>query len=278
MAHRHLSRRRFLAGACGCCACALTQSYAATPLASVGDWGAVGLPALLELGSEPMARIGQSVWVAKIAPNLWMHSTTHTIPGGIIYPANGLIVERVGGDLLIDTAWTPDQADLLISWAKKSLSTPITLAVATHFHDDRTGGVEALKKHGIRTVAHPLTCALAETHGMPVPESLRGFENDSYRLDDDCELFFPGAGHTRDNVVAWMPKQQVLFGGCFLKSVTSGGLGNVDDAVIPDWAGSVRRVEHRYPSTKITVPGHGTITGNPVAQTLALLSKESGKR
>jgi hypothetical protein len=56
-----------------------------------------------------------------------------------------------------------------------------------------------------------------------------------------CESFFPGAGHTRDNLAVWLPQQRVLFGGCFLKSVT--------------------------------IPGHGTINGDPVGHTLAPLKK-----
>jgi metallo-beta-lactamase class B len=108
---------------------------------------------------------------------------------------------------------------------------------------------------------------------MPVPEPINNFGAAPYRLDADCELFFPGAGHTRDNIVAWFPHQQVLFGGCFLKSVTSLDLGNVADAVVADWSTSVRRVRARYPSRRIAIPGHGTISGDPVGHTLALLAE-----
>ncbi len=250
--------------------------FAATSAASMGDFGTAGLPGALELGTEPMTRIAPTLWVAQIAPTVWMHSTTHMI-GGAMYPANGLLLERGDTSLLIDTGWTPDQAEMLVQWSRKMLKKPVTLAVATHFHEDRTGGVDLLKTLGIRTLAHPLTCALAHDHHTPVPEPIGGFTERSYMLASDCELFFPGAGHTRDNVVAWVRSQKILFGGCFLKSSTSDGLGNIADAVVQEWTGSLQRLVQQYPSRAITVPGHGTMTGDAISKTLALLAGPNKK-
>ncbi len=272
----HYTKRAFLAaGACACCMGVVGRSAAATSPASVGAFGGEGLPTLLELGADPMTRIGETVWVARIAPQLWLHTTTATIEGGYVFPANGLIVERPRGSLLIDTGYAPDQSDLLLQWSNINLASPISSAIATHFHRDRTGGIDSLRTHRIRTVAAPLTCALAQVHGLPAPDPIRKFGDAPYRLAADCELFFPGAGHTRDNIVAWLPKHQILFGGCFLKSVTSDSLGNMADADIPDWATSVHRAHAQYPLAKLTIPGHGSITGDPVAQTLALLAKSN---
>ena len=268
------TKRAFLAAtACACCASAVCRSFAATSPASVGTFGGEGLPTLLELGTDPMTRIGETVWVARIAPQLWLHTTTATIQGGYVFPANGLIVERPRGSLLIDTGYSPDQSELLLQWSNINLASPISSAIATHFHRDRTGGIDGLKAHRIRTLASPLTCALAKEHALPLPEPIKGFGDTPYRFAADCELFFPGAGHTHDNIVAWLPKHQVLFGGCFLKSVTSDDLGNVADADIPDWPASVRRAHAQYPLAKISIPGHGSIAGAPVAQTLTLLAK-----
>ncbi|MFM8533831.1 MAG: MBL fold metallo-hydrolase, partial [Acidimicrobiia bacterium] len=143
------------------------------------------------------------------------------------------------------------------------------------YHSDRTGGVEALKALGVRSVAHPLTCRLAKEHGLPTPQPLTGFENGAYRLNDRCELFFGGPGHTRDNVVAYLPQAQILYGGCFLKSSTSADLGNVADAVVGDWAASIQRMQAQYPDPKIVAPGHGALAGDAIARTLALLATKS---
>jgi metallo-beta-lactamase class B len=277
-AQSHFTRRSFLASSVyACCSCVpLMQSFAATSAASIGKLGSEGLPTLLELGTDPMKRIGQTVWISRLTPGLWLHTTTAIIAEGqgVYFPANGLILEREDGSLLIDTGYLPEHAETLLTWSKQTLRSPIKQAVATHFHRDRTGGIPALQAAGIPTVAHPLTRELARSHGAAVPTDTIDFVQGVARFSGDCELFFPGAGHTRDNIVAWLPHHQVLFGGCFLKSVTSADLGNLADAGVADWAGSVQRVHVRYPARKITIPGHGTTSGNPVAQTLELLAKE----
>ena len=272
------TRRSFLAGTiCSCCCCIpLTRAFAATSAASTGSFDPEGLPTQLELGTEPMTRIASAVWVAPLAPGLWLHTTTNVIAPGVHFPANGLILERDDGSLLIDTTSQPDSAATLLQWSQQSLRSPIKQAVATHFHNDRTGGIPALQSAGVPTVAHPLTLELARSHSMPVPTRALDFDkNGVARLSKDCELYFPGAGHTRDNVVVWFPRQRVLSGGCLLKSETSADLGNLADAVVTDWSDTVKRVQTRYSSAQKVVPGHGTISGDPIAHTLALCSNNA---
>src|SRR5665213_255271 len=169
----NFTRRSFLAGGvCACCSCVpLGWSFAATSAASVGNLGSEGLPTLLELGAEPMQRIGQTVWVSRMAPGLWLHTSTAIITegGGVYFPANGLILDRQEGSLLIDTGYLPEHAEALLKWSKQTLRHPIRQAVATHFHRDRTGGIPALTAAGIPTLAHPLTRELARSHGTAVP-------------------------------------------------------------------------------------------------------------
>ncbi len=32
------------------------------------------------------------------------------------------------------------------------------------------------------------------------------------------EVFYPGEGHSKDNITIWIPEYKVLFGGCFNKN------------------------------------------------------------
>jgi metallo-beta-lactamase class B len=182
-----------------------------------------------------MQRIGQNVWVVRLAPGLWLHTTTAIIGEreGVYFPANGLILDREHGSLLIDTGYSPEHAEALLKWTKHALRYPIRQAVAAHFHRDRTGGIPALEAAGIPTLAHPMTRELARSHGTSIPTAAAKFVFDTVQLSEECELFFPGAGHTCDNIVAWLPHHQVLFGVRFLKSITSADLGNLADAVVP---------------------------------------------
>ncbi len=54
------------------------------------------------------------------------------------------------------------------------------------------------------------------------------------------QVFFPGAGHTRDNLV--VSSEGVLVCGYLLESVISSDFGIVADAVLADWASSARPV------------------------------------
>ena len=159
---------------------------------ALATFGGEGLPTLLELGTDPMTRIGESVWVARIAPLLWLHTTTATIEGGYVFPANGLIVERSKGSLLIRTGYSPDQSSLLLQWSNINLASPISSAIATHFHPRPHGG----HRRGCRP-PHPHDGfsadlrACEEAHTLPLPEPIRDFTEKPYRFAADCGYFFP---------------------------------------------------------------------------------------
>jgi len=68
--------------------------------------------------------------------------------------------------------------------------------------------------------------------------------------------FYPGAGHTKDNIVIWVPKPRVLYGGCFVKSTEATDLGNLSDADPAAWAASIRRVMAAFPDPAFVIPGH----------------------
>ena len=94
------------------------------------------------------------------------------------------------------------------------------------------------------------------------------------RLDGrGFELFYPGAGHTRDNLVVWIPEAKLLFGGCLIKEEGARHIGNVTDADLQGWPGAIKNLQRRYPGVELVIPGHGR-PGGPQAleNTLALLA------
>jgi glyoxylase-like metal-dependent hydrolase (beta-lactamase superfamily II) len=70
------------------------------------------------------------------------------------------------------------------------------------------------------------------------------------------QTYYPGEGHTKDNIVIWFPKAKVLYGGCFVKSVESGGLGNLSDADVEAWPRSMRHVMKKFRKPRYVIPGH----------------------
>lgn len=273
----HSSRRYFLkTAACACCLAVSNPTFSARAITADSSSPPALLPTILELGTKNMESIGDSVWVSNISPNVWLYTVTHPI-GEFIYPANGLIILSTEGAILIDTGWTSQHSRILIDWIDNALKAKTRLAIATHFHDDRTGGISALRERTIRCVSHPLTSIYAKERGYNVPEPLLPFGKGAYKINDQCELFFAGAGHTADNIVAWLPHEKILYGGCFIKSETSPDLGNLSDAVVTDWSSSLKKLTSQYPSRNMAIPGHGTLTGDAIGRTFALLASHKGK-
>ena len=67
-----------------------------------------------------------------------------------------------------------------------------------------------------------------------------------------------GEGHTRDNVVAYVPSDRVLFGGCLIKELGANE-GYVGDANTEAWSETVARVKRNFPEVQTVIPGHGKI-------------------
>ena len=86
------------------------------------------------------------------------------------------------------------------------------------------------------------------------------------RQSGSLEIFYSGRAHTPDNVVVWVPAAELLAGGCAVRAAVSGGLGNLSDASVADWAESLRRVRTAYPSVKKILPGHGDLGGPELLQ------------
>jgi metallo-beta-lactamase class B len=101
-------------------------------------------------------------------------------------------------------------------------------------------------------------------------------------LDDDAldvqlgnetlAVRFLGAGHCPDNLVVWLDRRRILFGGCLIKPAGSTGLGNLADADLEEWPQTLERCAALFPEPLLVVPGHGA-PGDPLllAHTLDLL-------
>ena len=235
-----------------------------------------GFPTALELAQPKMLRLSRDVWVGRVGSRLWVHTTTRRYPDGTIYPANGMLMETDSASVLFDTGWTNAQTKVLLFWAEHKLRKPVAKVVVTHAHEDRLGGIDELKRRQIPVYSLALTNEFARAQGIKnAPMPLPGLEANILRDKLGYDLFFPGPGHSRDNLVVYFRRQHVLFGGCLVKSSSSPSLGNLDDAVLTDWPNTIARVKNTYPDAQIVVPGHGTLSGDSLARTLELLRKKS---
>ncbi|MFN3996985.1 hypothetical protein [Algoriphagus sp.] len=111
---------------------------------------------------------------------------------------------------------------------------------------------------GVPSYGSHKTIALAKAAGDPVPEN--GFDEELILGVGDLKVIskFFGEGHTRDNVVTYVPSDQVLFGGCLIKELGAsfGYLGNANTAT---WSETVRKVKSNFSDVRTVIPGHGKI-------------------
>jgi metallo-beta-lactamase class B len=173
---------------------------------------------------------------------------------------NGLIYFNGDEAIVFDTPTENSASAELINWIQKTQKKKITAVVVTHFHNDCLGGLEEFHKNNIVSYANNSTIELAFVNNEITP--LNGFDDllelnvgNSYVIS----RYF-GQGHTKDNIVGYIPEENTLFGGCLIKEVNA-GKGYLGDANIEEWSETVGRIKQAYPDVEIVVPGHGTHGG-----------------
>ena len=167
-----------------------------------------------------------------------------------------MIVSDKNEAIVFDTPTTNQTAKELINFINQKLKFKINAVVPTHFHNDCLAGLSAFNDQKIPSYGYFKTIALAKADTLITPQN--SF-TDSLILKvgstNTITKFF-GEGHTQDNVVAYFPKDKVMFGGCLIKEIdaTKGFLG---DANIVDWPTTVEKVKNTYQEVKVVIPGHG---------------------
>lgn len=175
---------------------------------------------------------------------------------GTPYPANGMYVLTPGGAVMIDAPWDTTQTRPLLDTIAARHGQQVTLCIATHFHSDRTGGFDILRSKGIRTYSSARTLELCKERNEQ--QAAYTFNKDtSFNIGGvQVQTYYPGPGHTEDNIVIWLPGRKILYGGCFIKSTDAKGLGNLSDADPGRWDNSIRNVMRRFPDPRFVIPGH----------------------
>ena len=233
----------------------------------------VGCFAGIAIADNSSAQLGDDVSVRRLVPNIWIHTSIQRYPGGVVVPSNGLIDETDHGSILIDTAWNDDQTQRICDWAAATLQKPVQLAIVTHAHNDRIGGVGFLLSRCIPVIGLKMTADIAKLRNLTGPTELFDLSAGQMKKIEGLELFYPGAGHAPDNIVVWFTAEHVLFGGCLIKSADAGNLGFVVDANLEHWPDAVNAVRDRYAAAEIVVPGHGNPGGRELLDhTLKLLT------
>jgi len=173
--------------------------------------------------------ISRDIRLQRLTGNVWVHTTYTELPDYGRVPANGLAVVDANEAMLVDLPWTDELTAQLLDWMDRNWHVSVRGVIPTHFHEDCMGGLAEVHRRGVTSHALDKTVVLAREKQLPVPK--HAFKEElSLRCGQTLvELKYFGAGHTTDNIVAWLPQQQVLFGGCLIKAINARSLGNTSD-------------------------------------------------
>jgi metallo-beta-lactamase class B len=202
----------------------------------------------------------ESLVVRKISENVYEHTTFLNTKSFGKVPCNGMIVVNNNEAVIFDTPTTDENSQELINYLTGQLNCKVKAVVATHFHEDCLGGLAAFYNASVPSYASYKTIELAKQNNALLPQI--GFDN-QLELEVGTKKVYAqyfGEGHTRDNVVGYVPGDEVLFGGCLVKE-TGAGKGNLADANTNAWAETVKKVKLNYPQIITVIPGHGEIGG-----------------
>ncbi len=220
---------------------------------------------------------GSSLKISHLTGDFYIF-TTYNLYKGSPVPSNGMYLVTNSGVVMFDTPWDTTQFQPLLDSIKTRNNKRVVLCIATHFHDDKTAGLEYYRQQGIKTYTTQQTDELSKTRGKKRAAFL--IKNDTVFTvgQYSFQTYFPGAGHTTDNIVVWFEKEKILYGGCLIKSTEDDGLGYLGDASVKDYATTITNVQKKCKNPKFIIVGHGDWTSTKSLTHTLMMAKELEKK
>jgi metallo-beta-lactamase class B len=182
--------------------------------------------------------------------------TTFGLYKGTPVPANSMYLVTSDGVVLFDTPWDSTQFKPLLDSIFVRHGKKVVMCISTHFHADRTAGLEYYKSMGIRTYTSKRTDDLSKERNEKRAEFLI-YKDSLMRVGQyTFQTYYGGQGHSPDNIVIWFEKEKILYGGCLVKSTEADDLGYLSDANVNDWAVTIKNIQHKFRNPEYIIPGH----------------------
>ncbi|NHO68256.1 DIM/SIM/IMP family subclass B1 metallo-beta-lactamase [Aestuariicella hydrocarbonica] len=211
--------------------------------------------------------------ISEIQPGVFLHTSNSRVEGYGLVSSNGLVVVDGSKAFIIDTPWSDRDTQQLVAWIHAQ-QLELMGSLSTHSHQDRTAGIPWLNAQAIPTYASVLTNELLKQQGQALASN--PFEGPEFSIADGLiEIYYPGGGHTIDNLVVWLPRVNILVGGCLIRALGTNNLGYTGEASIEAWPTTVAKVQAKYPNAKWVIPGHGEVGDQRLLEHTKQLSIEA---
>jgi metallo-beta-lactamase class B len=193
--------------------------------------------------------------ITPLTTDFYVYTTYNTYENNRI-PAHGMYVVTDSGVILFDTPWDTTQFQPLLDSIYSKHQKNVLLCIATHWHSDRTEGLEYYKQQGIKTYTTALTDEWSQKNHKKRAEFLMTKDTVFQIGQYSFEIYYPGEGHTADNIIAWFEQEKILYGGCLIKGADAESLGYLGDANVAEYENTLKKVRKKCPDPRFILVSH----------------------
>ncbi|GAB4023078.1 hypothetical protein GCM10028808_72510 [Spirosoma migulaei] len=138
--------------------------------------------------------------ISQLTGDFYIYTTYNTYQESQV-PANGMYLVTSEGVVMFDTPWDTTQFQPLLDSIKIKHNKPVVMCFATHWHSDKTAGLEYYRQQGIKTYTTTLTDELSKKNNKKRAEFLMKKDTVFNVGQYSFETYYPGQGHTEDNII-----------------------------------------------------------------------------
>ena len=193
--------------------------------------------------------------ISHLTGDFYIYTTYSTYEGNRL-PANGMYLVTNNGVVLFDTPWDTTQFQPLLDSIQLKHNKQVIMCIATHWHSDRTEGLEYYKQKGIQTYTTVLTDEFCKINNHKRAEILLTKDTVFNIVPYSFETYYPGEGHTLDNIVIWFENEKILYAGCLIKGASAKNLGYLGDANKIAYEATLKNVQRKFLYPKYIIISH----------------------
>ena len=209
-----------------------------------------------QLVDDKMDRFDNNLGITRLTDKSYLIQSSYAVNGQL--DCNHLLIVDTKDIVLVNTPANDSLTKILLTCIEQKFKRKVTKVIVSHFHEDSSGGLRQISRSGINSYGLNKTANLLKSKNKYIDITFASFLTIALQTTD-VELFYPGAGHSIDNIVIWLPNEKILFGGCLIKSLEAKDKGNIKDADLQAWPISVGLVKDKFKDARIVIPGHGEI-------------------
>jgi len=193
--------------------------------------------------------------ISHLTGDFYIYTTYNTYQESQV-PANGMYLITNDGVVMFDTPWDTTQFQPLLDSIKLKHNKSVVLCFATHWHSDKTAGLEYYRQQGIKTYTTALTDELSKKNNKKRAEFIMANDTVFHAGQYAFETYYPGQGHTEDNIVIWFKQEKILYGGCLIKGADDENLGYLGDGNITAYASTLKNVQKKCRKPAFIIIAH----------------------